>query len=147
MADDREPYEPLWAENLRRQPGRQPEEPAKPKSRPFPAGLALAIAALVISAVLLGVTVNAHSSRVTFADLPSYWGSVEMTCATWRIEAGDGTLEVFRCRPRGSGELPPGTYRPPETNWNSDFDRRPAADHAIRISASGEVVGWAHYRP
>ena len=57
-----------------------------------------------------------------------------MTCATVRIEEDDRTLEFFRCKAQGAGELPPGAYRPPETNWNSDFDRRRATDHVIRIS-------------
>ena len=147
MDDDREPYEPLWAESLRREGSPKPEAPAKPKPPSFPAGPALAIVALVAFAVLLGVIVSADSSRVTFADLPSYWGSVEMTCATVRIEEDDRTLEFFRCNAQGAGQLPPGDYRPPETNWNSDFDRRPATDHAIRISPTGEVFGWALYVP
>ena len=103
--------------------------------------------ALVAFAVLLGVIVSDHSSWVTFADLPSYWESVEMTCATVRIEEDDRTFEFFRCNAQGAGRLPPGAYRPPETNWNSDFDRRRATDHAIRISPTGEVRGWALYVP
>jgi hypothetical protein len=147
MDDDREPYEPLWAESLRRTPSPKPEAPAKPKPSSFPARPALAIVALVAIAVLLGVIVSAHSSRVTFADLPSYWESVEMTCATLRIEEDDRTFEFFRCNAQGPGQLPPGAYRPPETNWHSDFDRRRAADHAIRISPTGVVRGWALYVP
>ena len=147
MDDDREPYEPLWAESLRREASPKPEIPAKPKPPSFPARPALAIVALVAFAVLLGVIVSAHSSRFTFADLPSYWGSVKMTCATVRIEEDDRTLEIFRCHAPGAGQLPPGAYRPPESNWNSDFDRRLAADHAIRISPTGEVLGWALYVP
>ena len=147
MEDDREPYEPLWAESLRREASPKPEAAAKPKPPSFPAGPALAIVALVAFAVLLGVIVSDHSSRVNFADLPSYWGSVEMTCATVRIEEDDRTLEFFRCKAQGAGQLPPGSYRPPETNWNSDFDRRPATDHAIRISPNGVVLGWARYVP
>ena len=147
MDDDREPYEPLWAESLRREPSPKPEAPAKPKPPSFPARPALAIVALVAFAVLLGVIVSAHSSRVTFADLPSYWENVEMTCATVRSEEDDRTLEIFRCHAQGAGQLPPGDYRPPETNWNSDFDRRRATDHAIRISPTGEVYGWALYAP
>ena len=147
MDDDREPYEPLWAESLRREASPKPEAPAKPKPPSFSAGPALAIVALVAFAVLLGVIVSAHSRRVTFADLPSYWGSVEMTCATVRIEEDERTFEFFRCNAQGAGQLPPGDYRPPETHWNSDFDRRRATDHAIRISATGEVLGWALYVP
>jgi hypothetical protein len=147
MDDDREPYEPLWAESLRREPSPKPEAPAKPKPPSFPAGPALAIVGLVAFAVLLGVIVSDHSGRVTFADLPSYWESVEMTCATVRIEEDDRTLEMFRCKAKGAGQLPPGAYRPPETNWNSDFDRRRATDHAIRISPNGVVLGWALYVP
>ena len=147
MDDDREPYEPLWAESLRRTASPKPEAPAKPKPPSFPAGPVLAIVALVAFAVLLGVIVSAHSSRVTFDDLPSYWGSVEMTCATVRIEEDDRTFEFFRCNAQGAGQLPPGAYRPPGTNWNSDFDRRRATDHAIRISPTGEVLGWALYVP
>ena len=147
MDDDREPYEPLWAESLRREPSPKPEAPAKPKPPSFPAGSALAIVALVAFAVLLGVIVSAHSSRVTFADLPSYWESVEMTCATARVEEDDLTVEIFRCNAQGAGQLPPGAYRPPGTTWNSDFDRRRATDHAIRISPTGEVLGWALYVP
>ena len=147
MDDDREPYEPLWAESLRRTASPKPEAPAKPKPPSFPAGPVLAIVALVAFAVLLGVIVSAQSSRVTFADLPSYWGSVEMTCATVRIEEDDRALEIFRCHAQGAGQLPPGAYGPPESNWNSDFDRRPAADHAIKISPTGEVFGWALYVP
>jgi hypothetical protein len=70
-----------------------------------------------------------------------------MTCATLRVEEDDRTLEFFRCNAQGAGRLPPGTYRPPETNWNSDFDRRRATDHAIRISPTGKVTGWALYVP
>ena len=147
MDDYREPYEPLWAESLRRAGSPKPEAPAQPKPPSFPAGPALVIVALVALAVLLGVIVSAHSSRVTFADLPSYWESVEMTCATVRIEEDDRTVEFFRCNANGAGRLPPGAYRPPETNWNSDFDRRRATDHAIRISPTGEVLGWARYVP
>ena len=147
MDDDREPYEPLWAESLRRTGSPKPEAPAKPKPPSFSAGPALAIVALVAFAVLLGVIVSAHSSWVTSADLPSYWESVEMTCATARFEEDDRTLEIFRCNAQGAGRLPPGAYRPPETNWNSDFDRRRATDHAIRISPTGEVLGWALYVP
>ena len=147
MEDDREPYEPLWAESLRRAPSPKPEAPAKPKPPSFPAGPALASVALVAFAVLLAVIASAPSSRVTFANLQSYWGSVEMTCATVRIEEDDRTLEFFRCNAQGAGQLPPGAYRPPETNWNSDFDRRRATDHAIRISPTGKVIGWALYVP
>ena len=147
MEDDREPYKPLWAASLRREASPKPEAAPKPKPPSFRARPALAIAALVVFAVLLGVIVSDDSSRVTFAKLPSYWGSVEMTCATVRIEEDDRTIEIFRCKAQGAGQLPPGAYRPPETNWNSDFDRRPAKDHAIRISPNGVVVGWALYVP
>jgi len=148
MADDREPYEPLWAEGLRRKPALKPEAPAKPEAPSFPAGPALAMVAVVACGVLFGVIFSAQSSsRFTIADLESYWGNVEMTCATVRIEEDDRALEIFRCHAQGAGQLPPGTYRPPESNWNSDFDRRPAADHAIKISPTGEVLGWALYVP
>ncbi len=147
MDDDREPYEPLWAESLRREASPKLEAAAKPKPSSFPARPALAIVAVVVFAVLLGVIVSAHSSWVISADLPSYWGSVEMTCATLRIEEDDRTIEIFRCSAQGAGQLPPGAYRPPESNWSSDFDRRPAADHAIRISPTGAVLGWAVYVP
>ena len=85
MDDDREPYEPLWAESLRREGSPKPEAPAEPKPPSSRAGPTLAIAALVACAVLLGVIVSAQSSRVTIADLPSYWGTIEMTCATVRV--------------------------------------------------------------
>ena len=147
MDDDREPYEPLWAESLRRTGSPKPEAPAKPEPPSFSAGPALAIVALVAFAVLLGVIVSAHSSWVISADLPSHWGSVEMTCATARFEEDDRTLEIFRCNAQGAGQLPPGAYRPPETTWDSDFDRRRATNHAIRISPTGEVLGWALYVP
>jgi hypothetical protein len=147
MDDYREPYEPLWAESLRRAGSPRPEAPAEPTPPSFPGGPALAIVALVAFAVLLGLIVSAQSNRVTIADLPSYWGSVEMTCDTVRIEEDDRTLEFFRCDAQGAGQLPPGAYRPPGTHWNSDFDRRRATDHAIRISPSGEVLGWAIYEP
>ena len=147
MDDDREPYEPLWAESLRREPSPKPEAAANPKPPSFPARPALAIVALVVLAVLLGVIVSDDSSRVTFADLPSYWGSVEMTCATVRVEEEGRALEFFFCKAHGAGQLPPGDYRPPETNWRSDFDRRRATDHAIRISPNGVVLGWARYVP
>jgi len=97
--------------------------------------------------VLLGVIVSDDPSRVTFAELPSYWGSVEMTCATARVEEDGRALEYFLCKAQGAGQLPPGDYRPPETNWRSDFDRRRATDHAIRISPNGVVLGWARYVP
>ena len=71
MDDDREPYEPLWAESLRREPSPKPEAPAKPKPPSFPAGPALAVVALVAFAVLLGVIVSDQSGRVAFANLPS----------------------------------------------------------------------------
>ena len=148
MDDDREPYEPLWAESLRRTRSPKPGAPANPKPPSFPAGPALAIVALVASAVLIGAIVSDDDSGgFTFADLPSSWGSVEMRCATVRIEEEDRTLEIFRCKAQGAGQLPPGAYRPPETNWNSDFDRRRATDHAIRISPNGVVLGWARYVP
>ena len=147
MEDDREPYKPLWAESLRREASPKPEAASKPKPPSFRERPALAIVALVMFGVLLGVIVSDDSSRVTFADLPSYWGSVEMTCDTVRIEEDDRTLEFFRCNAQGTGQLPPGAYRPPETTWNSDFDRRRATDHAIRISPTGEVLGWALYVP
>ena len=147
MEDDREPYEPLWAESLRREAAPKPEAAAKPKLPSFPPRPALAIVALVVFAVLVGAIVSDDSSRVTFARLPSYWESVEMTCATVRIQEDDRTIEIFRCKAKGAGHLPPGSYRPPETNWNSDFDRRRATDHAIRISPTGKVLGWALYVP
>ena len=147
MEDDRERYEPLWAESLRKEASPKPEAAAKPKPPSFRARPALAIVALVVFAVFLGVIVNDDSSRVTFADLPSYWGSVEMTCATVRVEEDDRALEVFRCKAKGAGQLPPGDYRPPESDWRSDFDRRRATDHAIRISPNGVVLGWARYVP
>jgi hypothetical protein len=147
MGDDREPYEPLWAESLRREASPKPEAAAKPKPPSFPARPALAIAAVVAVAVLIGAIVSDDSGRVTFAHLASYWESVEMTCATVRIEEDDRTIEIFRCKAQGAGQLPPGTYRPPETNWNSDFDRRRATDLTIRISPTGVVVGWALYNP
>ena len=147
MDDDREPYEPLWLESLRREASPKPEAAAKRKPPWFPSRPALAIVALVVFGVLLSVIVSDDSSRVTFAKLPSYWGSVEMTCATVRVEEDDRALEFFRCNAQGAGQLPPGDYRPPETNWRSDFDRRRATDHAIRISRNGVVLGWAHYVP
>ena len=147
MEDDRERYEPLWAESLRREGSPKREAAAKPKPPPFRARPALAIMALVVFAVFLGVIVNDDSSRVTFADLPSYWGSVEMTCAAVRVEEDDRALEVFRCEAPGAGRLPPGDYRAPESNWSSDFDRRQSNGPAIRISPNGVVVGWARYVP
>ena len=147
MEDDREPYEPLWAESLRREASPEPEAAAKPKPPSFPPRPALALVALVVLAVLVGAIVSDDSGRVTFAHLPSYWESVKMTCATVRIEEDDRTIEIFRCKAKGAGQLPPGSYRPPETNWNSDFDRRRATDLAIRISPNGVVVGWALYVP
>jgi len=147
MEDDREPYEPLWAESLRREASPQPEATAKPKPPSFPPRPALAIVALVVVAVLVGAIVSDDSDRVRFAHLPSYWESVKMTCATLRVEEDDRTIEMFRCKARGAGQLPPGSYRSPEINWNSDFDRRPARDLAIRISPNGVVVGWALYVP
>ena len=147
MEDDREPYEPLWAESLRREASPKPEAAAKPKPPPFPSRPALAIAAVVALALLIGAIASDGSGRVTFANLPSYWESVGMRCATLRVEEDDRTLEFFRCKAQDAGQLPPGTYRPPETNWNSDFDRRRATDVAIRISPAGVVVGWALYNP
>jgi len=146
MEDDREPYQPLWAESLRRAASPKPEAAAKPKP-PFRARPAVAIVALVMFGVVLGVLVGDDPSRVTFAELPSYWGSVGMTCATVRVGEDGRALEYFLCKARGAGQLPPGDYRPPETNWRSDFDRRRAADHAIRISPNGVVLGWARYVP
>ena len=147
MEDDREPYKPLWAESLRREASPKPEAAANPKPPSFQANPALAIVALVVFGVLLSVIVNDDSSRVTFAKLPSYWGSVAMTCATVRVEGDGRAREYFFCKAQGAGQLPPGTYRPPETNWNSDFDRRRATDVTIRISPTGVVVGWALYKP
>ena len=147
MEDDREPYKPLWAESLRREASPKPEAAAKPKPPSFPSRPALAIVALVVFAVLLGAIVSDDSSRVTFANLPSYWESVEMTCATVRVDEDGRALEFFFCKAQGAGQLPPGDYRPPESNWRSDFDRRRATDHAIRISPTGEVRGWALYVP
>jgi hypothetical protein len=147
MDDDREPYEPLWAESLRREASPQPEVAARPKPPSLPPRPALAIAALLVCAVLVGAILSDGSGRVRFAHLPSYWESVEMTCATVRFEEDDRTIEIFRCKARGDGQLPPGDYRPPGTSWNSDFDRRRATDHAIRISPDGVVVGWALYVP
>ena len=74
MDDDREPYEPLWAESLRREP-RRSRRPAKLKRPSFPARPALALVAVVAVAVLLGALLTDHSGRVTFANLPSYWGA------------------------------------------------------------------------
>jgi hypothetical protein len=147
MDDDREPYEPLWAESLRREASPKPEAAATPKRPSFPRRPVLVIAALVACAVLVGAILSDGSSRVTFAHLPSYWESVAMTCATLRVEEDDRTVEFFRCKARGAGRLPPGEYRPPGTSWNSDFDRRRATDHRIRISPNGVVVGWALYVP
>jgi hypothetical protein len=147
MDDDREPYEPLWAESLRREGSRKPEAAAEPQRPSLPSRPALAIAAVVAAALLLGAILSDGSDRVTFRNLPSSWESVDMRCATLRIEEDDRTLEFFRCKAQGGGQLPPGTYRPPETNWNSDFDRRRATDLAIRISPAGVVVGWALYKP
>ena len=147
MEDDREPYKPLWAESLRREASPKPEAAANPKPPSFQANPALAIVALVVCGVLLSVIVSDDSSRVTFAKLPSYWGSVEMTCATVRVEEDGRALEFFFCKAQGAGQLPPGDYRPPEANWRSDFDRRRATDHAIRISPNGVVLGWARYVP
>jgi hypothetical protein len=147
MEDDREPYKPLWAESLRRGASPKPEAAANPKPPSFRARPALAIVALIMLGVLLGVIVSDDPSRVTFAELPSYWGSVEMTCATARVEEDGRALEYFLCKAQGAGQLPPGDYRPPETNWRSDFDRRRATDHAIRISPNGVVLGWARYVP
>jgi len=147
MEDDREPYKPLWAESLRREGSPKSEAAAKPKPPSVRASPALAIVALVMFGVLLGVIVSDDPSRVTFAELPSYWGNVEMTCATVRVGEDGRALEYFLCKAQGAGQLPPGDYRPPETNWRSDFDRRPATDHAIRISPNGVVLGWARYVP
>jgi hypothetical protein len=147
MEDDREPYNPLWAEGLRREASPKPEAAANPKPPSFQANPALAIVALVVLGVLLSVIVNDDSSRVTFAKLPSYWESVAMTCATVRVEGDGRAREYFFCKAQGAGQLPPGDYRPPESNWRSDFDRRRATDHAIRISPNGVVLGWARYVP
>ena len=147
MEGDREPYKPLWAESLRREASPKPEAAAKPKPPSFRSRPALAIVALVAFAGLLGVIVGDDPSRVTFAELPSYWGSVEMTRATVRVGEERRALEFFLCKAQGAGQLPPGDYRPPDTNWRSDFDRRGATDHAIRISPNGVVLGWARYVP
>ena len=147
MEDDREPYKPLWAERLRRDASPKPEAAAKPTPASFRARPALVVTALVMVGVLLGVIVGDDPSRVTFAELPSYWENVEMTCATVRVGEDGRALEYFLCKAQGAGRLPPGDYRPPETDWRSDFDRRRATDHAIRISPNGVVLGWARYVP
>src|SRR5690349_10625090 len=120
MEDDREPYKPLWAESLRRAAPPEPEAAAKPKPPSFRASPAPAIVALVMFGVLLGVIVGDDPSRVTVAELPSYWGSVEMTCATVRAGEDGRAREYFLCKAQDAGRLPPGDYRPPETNWRSD---------------------------
>src|SRR5918997_7098430 len=95
MEDDREPYKPLWAVRLRREASPKPEPAAEPKPPSFQARPALAIVALVVFGVLLSVIVSDDSSRVTFAKLPSYWGSVEMTCATVGVEEEAGGRRGF----------------------------------------------------
>ena len=147
MADDREPYEPLWASGLRRAPEPEPEPPAPAPAPPFPARFAAVAVALTAAAILLAGTLGTRTGEVTIADLPSEWGDIRMTCATTRIEGEGGALELFRCEAVGGGGLPPGLYRSPETIWQSDFDHRAALDHQILISPSGRLTGRAIYGP
>ncbi len=152
MADDREPYQPLWATGLAR-PARPPEpepepepEPPRPPAPRFPARFA-AVTAVAASAVLLAAALLGRGAGdVSVADLPSAWGDIPMTCATTRIEGATKTIELFRCRAE-AGSLPPGLYRSPGTIWSSDVDRRPSLEHRIRISPSGRLTGSAVYVP
>src|SRR5690349_12555981 len=98
MGDDRKPYTPLWAESLRRAASPKPDAAAEPKSPSLRARPASAIVALVLFGVVLGVIVRDDPSRVTFAELPSNWGSTEMTCATVRAGEGGRARELFLCR-------------------------------------------------
>lgn len=149
MADDREPYEPLWAAGLRREPQAAPDaarhapEPAARRSFAGPAAAAFGILAVLWYAAVMA----AVSDEVTITDVPSAWGPVPMTCTTLRVESPEGTLEAFECRalPTALRELPAGTYSSPDTIWHSDVDRREASAHLITISPAGELVGRAIY--
>lgn len=151
MADDREPYEPLWATGLTQhpQPAREvPDLTPAPAARRSFAGRA-AVAFGVLALAWYAAVMAAVSDEVTITKVDSAWGSVPMTCSTLRVQSPAGTLEAFRCRalPTASRDLPAGIYASPETLWRSDVDGRTARAHVITISPSGELVGRAIYAP
>ena len=154
MADDREPYEPLWARGLAAppQPAPDPTYPEPAPIAPRDSGRFAAVATAGFGILLVcwyAAIMSAISSELTIGEVPSAWESVPMTCAIVRLEDRDGTLEVFRCRalPSALEELPAGFYTAPGTLWRSDIDRRAALDHVITISPSGELTGRAIYAP
>ena len=151
MADEREPYEPLWAAGLavERRPPPDSHEPA-PAPGATRSLVGPAIAGFGILAVLwYAAIMSAVSGELTVAEVPSAWGPVAMNCAVVRVEDRDATVEAFRCRavPSAAEDLPTGVFSSAETLWRSDVDRRPAREHLITISPEGELVGRAIYTP
>ncbi len=155
---DGDKREPLWASSLAERPRpadddvRPLEARADPASQPqAPTGIgrrraALGVVALVT--VIVAALAAALPGRGSWSlqDVPSFWGAVQMTCHTLRLERDDHSVELFRCRATGGGTLPPGLYRSPVDTWTSDITRRDALANEIRITPDGELRGWAAYR-
>jgi hypothetical protein len=150
--------EPLWASSLADQPQREPDvfvrwerdepEPPPPRAEVArrPAGvwawLAAAAALLLAAAVVSALT---RGGSVAVVTVPSYWDDIPMTCRTARVAHGPRGIELFECR-APSGELPPGVYRSPDSQWSSDLTRQRALVDGIVISDDGVARGWAVYR-
>ena len=105
----------------------------------------IAIALLVLCFMVAAVTKLPRLDSLTVEEVPSYWGTITMTCHTVLLEDDGRAFERFRCRAIDGGVLPPGLYRSPEDQWTSDITRRQARTNEIRISENGELVGWAEY--
>lgn len=148
---------PLWAGSLADQPRsdyddvivrvlEEPEEAPPPPRDRRPAGRGSLVAGVLLTIGIAALVIALDRPQsLTVADVPSYWGDVPMTCHTARLEQDDGAIEWFWCRAVGGRSLPPGLYRSPESQWISDITRRRARESRIRISADGEVAGWARY--
>jgi hypothetical protein len=119
-----------------------PPEPEEPPRRDRRLAVATGILA-VVAIVLLIVASNLGTSQLR--ELASSWSGEPMRCTTARFERGDHAFELFACHAVAGGELPPGVYRTPETQWTSDLTRRDAFANVIEISPRGELSGWALY--
>lgn len=149
--DDRR--EPLWASSLAEEEPRPDydavfefEEPAAPEEVVEPSPLPWIAVILLTALVMVGVTL-ALSDRSTLVvqDVPSFWGSIPMNCHTARLTQQGNAVELFRCHATDGETLPPGRYRSPDAQWNSDLTGEASLASIMVISPEGELRGWAAY--
>ena len=98
-----------------REPRVRPTLPSPPGWARTAGIVALLLAALAAT-VLIASAVDTSGSAAT-EDVKSFWGDIDMTCATTRIEQRPQVAEAFRCRSTDGRKPPPGYYDDSTDGW------------------------------